>query len=134
MNGENEAAAAAAGLGALCGGVGFLIQLAIAVLIIVSMWKIFTKAGQPGWASIIPFYNIYVLLQVAGKPGWWLILMLIPGVNIIFWIIALVGLAQNFGKGVGFILGLIFLPMIFYPILAFSNAQYLGAGAQPATP
>ena len=128
MNGEAEAVG---------GGLGFLgtmIWLALTILLIASMWKVFTKAGQPGWASIIPFYNIYVFLTIAGKPGWWLILLLIPGLNIIFGIIAMVAFAQKFGKGAGFIVGLILLPVIFYPILAFSDARYLGAGAAPAAP
>lgn len=103
-----------------------VIYLAIIVIVLVSLWKIFSKAGQPGWASIIPFYNTYVLLLIAGKPGWWLILMLIPGVAFIFGILMSVGLAQNFGKGTGFAIGLILLPLIFLPILAFGDAQYQG--------
>lgn len=103
-----------------------IIYLAAIVLIVVALWKIFSKAGQPGWASIIPFYNTYVLLLIAGKPGWWLILMFIPFVNIIIDILMSVGLAQSFGKGTGFAIGLIFLPFIFLPILAFGDAQYQG--------
>lgn len=129
----NEDVVVETGTGA--GGLlGLMIWLAVAILMIASMWKIFTKAGQPGWASIIPFYNIYVFLTIAGKPGWWLILLLIPGLNVIFGIIALAAFAQNFGKGVGFVVGLIFLPVIFYPILAFGAASYLGASAAPAAP
>jgi hypothetical protein len=101
-----------------------IINLAVTILCLVAMWKVFVKAGQPGWASIIPFYNLYVLLQVAGKPGWWLLLMLIPIVNIVIFIIAYIGVANNFGKGTGFAIGLIFLPFIFFPILAFGDAQY----------
>ena len=104
----------------------FLIWASVAILMIASMWRVFTKAGQPGWAVLIPIYNLYVLLQVAGKPGWWLLLLLIPFVNFIIGIIVAVGVAQNFGKGTGFALGLIFLPVIFYPILAFGSAQYTG--------
>ena len=103
---------------------GTLISLAIAILIIVSVWKVFIKAGRPGWASIIPFYNIYVLLQIAEKPGWWLILFLIPFVNIVIWVITAIGVANNFGKGGGFGVGLFLLPFIFYPILAFGEATY----------
>jgi hypothetical protein len=94
--------------------------------VIVAMWKIFTKAGQPGWACLIPFYNIYVLCKIVGRPGWWLILMLIPFVNVIIGIILCIDLAKSFGKGVGFGLGLIFLSFIFYPILGFGSAQYQG--------
>ena len=84
----------------------------------------FKKAGEPGWAALIPIYNIMVLLKIAGKPMWWVILMLIPFVNIIVLIIAIVGLARNFGKGAGFALGLALLAPIFYPILAWGDAQY----------
>lgn len=97
------------------------------VLMIASMWKVFTKGGQPGWASIIPFVNLYFLCKVAGRPGWWLILMLIPFVNFIILIIVDIDIAKNFGKGVGFGIGLILLPIIFFPILAFGSAQYQGA-------
>ena len=95
-----------------------------------SMWKVFAKAGQPGWACIIPFFNIYIMLQVAGKPGWWLILFFIPLVNFIMAILTLVGMAANFGKGVGYVLGLLFLPIIFWPMLAFGDAEYAGDIAQ----
>ena len=101
--------------------------LAFLVLILASFWRVFAKAGRPGWASLIPIYNGYVLLKIAGKPGWWLLLMFIPLVNIIVSILAVVGLANSFGKGGGFAAGLIFLPFIFYPILAFSDAQYQGS-------
>lgn len=101
-----------------------VVQLAIAVFMIVSMWKVFTKAGRPGWAILIPFYNIYIMLKIADKPGWWIILLFIPIVNIIIGIITLVGFAAKFDKGAGFIAGLIFLPFIFYPILAFGKARY----------
>lgn len=108
------------------GGIVVLIQLAIMVLMIASIWKVFTKAGKPGWASIVPFYNLYVLLQITGKPGWWLILFLIPLVNIIMLFIVTFALAGCFGKGGGYALGMIFLPFIFYPMLAFGDAQYNG--------
>ena len=101
-----------------------IVYLAIIVFLIASVWKVFTKGGQPGWAALIPIYNMYVLLKVAGKPGWWLILFFIPIVSIVFGILALAGLAANFGKGVGFVIGLIFLPFIFFPILGFGAAKY----------
>jgi len=114
--------------------VAVIIWLALAILMIASFWKIFTKAGKPGWASIIPFYNIYVMLQIASKPGWWLILYFIPLVNLIIGIIVIVALAQSFGKGVGFAVGMIFIGIIFYPILAFGSARYLGPGGAAETP
>jgi hypothetical protein len=96
------------------------------VLVIAGIWKVFTKAGKPGWAALIPIYNLIVLLQVADKPIWWIILYLIPLVNIVIAIITLAAVSRNFGRGVGTTLGLIFLPMIFYPILGFGSAQYVG--------
>lgn len=104
-----------------------LVQLAIAVMVIVAMWKVFTKAGRPGWAAIIPIFNLYVLIKVAGKPGWWLILFLIPLVNIIISLLVAFGVAESFGKGAGFAIGLFFLPFIFYPILGFGDAEYSGS-------
>ncbi|MEW5735837.1 MAG: DUF5684 domain-containing protein [Thermodesulfobacteriota bacterium] len=111
------------------GIVGSLVYLAIVVVMIAAMWRVFSKAGAPGWASIIPFYNAYVFLKIAGKPGWWLILFFIPIVNVIIGIIALVSFCNAFGKGLGFLLGLIFLPFIFYPILAWGDAEYEGSYA-----
>lgn len=104
----------------------WIIYVAVIVFMIVAVWRVFEKAGQPGWAVIIPIYNIYVLLKIAGQPGWWLILYFIPLVNIVVEIIVQVGVAEKFGKGGGFAVGLIFLPFIFYPILAFGEAQYQG--------
>ena len=106
------------------GSMALLVILALGVFMIASMWKVFEKAGEPGWASIIPIYNAIVLLRVAGKPFWWLILMMIPLVNFAVMIVLGVALAERFGKGVGFGLGLTFLGPIFYPILAFGDAEY----------
>lgn len=114
-------------VGAICGIVGLL----IAVILIAALWKVFSKAGQPGWAAIIPIYNCYILCKVAGRPGWWVILMLIPFVNFIIAIILCIDVAKNFGKGVGFGLGLAFLGFIFFPILGFGSATYQGGGAPP---
>jgi hypothetical protein len=125
MQPEVEVAAPSAGALIVSGIIG----LAIVIFFVVVWWKIFRKAGQPGWAILIPFYNLYVMLKVAGKPGWWLILFLIPIVNFIIGILMIVGLAQNFGKGTGFVLGLIFLGVIFLPILAFGSATYQGSTA-----
>jgi hypothetical protein len=97
---------------------------AIILLMIAAMWKVFSKAGEPGWAAIIPIYNLYVLCKIAGKPGWWVILMFIPVVNFIIAILLVLGIAQNFGKGTGFAMGLLFLSPIFYPILAWGDARY----------
>jgi hypothetical protein len=99
-------------------------SIVLAVVLFVAMWKVFEKAGQPGWAAIIPIYNIYILIKVAGRPGWWLILMFVPFVNFVISIIISLDVARNFGKTVGFGIGLIFLSIIFYPILAFGDARY----------
>src|SRR5213080_3416643 len=113
-----------------------IVGLLIALLLIVAMWKVFTKAGQPGWASIIPIYNLYIWCKIVGRPGWWIILMLIPFVNFIIGIILCIDLAKSFGKGVGFGIGLILLGIIFFPILGFGSAQYQGpaAGSMGAGP
>jgi hypothetical protein len=91
------------------------------------LWKIFSKAGQPGWASIVPIYNYIVWCKIVGRPAWWVLLLLIcfP----IFYIILSIDLAKSFGKGVGFGIGLILLPFIFALILGFGSAQYQGPAA-----
>lgn len=111
--------------------VAMIIGLLIALFLIVAMWKVFTKAGQPGWASIIPIYNLYVWCKIVGRPGWWIILLLIPFVNFIIGIILSIDLAKSFGKGVGFGIGLALLGVIFWPILGFGSAQYQGPSAAP---
>ncbi len=110
-------------------GVILLIELAIAVVVIAAAWKIFTKAGKPGWAALIPIYNMVVMLEIVGKPIWWLLLFFIPCVNVIVAILVAVELANRFGQGAGFAVGLILLPFIFYPILGIGNAQYRPVGA-----
>jgi hypothetical protein len=111
------------------GFIGWLFYIAVIVFAIVVQWKIFTKAGQPGWASIIPIYNIIVLLEIVGKPWWYLLLMLIPIVNIVILIMVMIALAKVFGKDSGFAVGLILLSIIFMAILAFGDAKYLGPQA-----
>ena len=101
-----------------------LIQLAIVAVVIVAMWKVFVKAGQPGWASIVPVYNLYIMVTIAGREWWWFLLMLVPFVNIVIGAIVSIDIARKFGKQTGFGIGLFLLPFIFYPILAFSQDQY----------
>lgn len=103
-----------------------IIYFAVIILSIVGLWIVFQKAGKPGWASIIPIYNMVVLLEIVGKPLWWILLLLIPIVNIVISILIMLDLAKAFGKGTGFGIGLAFLPFIFIPILAFSDARYRG--------
>jgi hypothetical protein len=111
--------------GGMAAGI-IIIYLIIGLLMIISMWKIFSKAGKPGWAAIIPIYNIIVLLEIVDKPLWWIILILIPFVNIVISIILCIELAKKFGQSAGFAVGLILLPIIFYPILGFGGAKYTG--------
>ncbi len=106
------------------GLVAVVVYLAIMVVVIAGIWKTFAKAGKPGWACIIPIYNVIVLLEIAGKPLWWLLLLLIPFVNFVIIILVMLDLAKAFGKGAGFGLGLAFLPFIFYPLLGFGDARY----------
>jgi len=103
---------------------GLILGLAIVVLMVVSMWKIYTKAGMEGWECIIPIYSTYILTKIVNKPGYWTILMLIPYVNIVFSIWTANRLSKSFGKSEGFTIGLIFLPFIFYPILGLGDAEY----------
>ena len=114
-------------------GIIWLIYLAFIVAYVVGLWMTYTKAGKPGWAAIIPFYNLYVLLKIVGRPGWWLILFLIPILGFVIDIIVMLDLAKSFRKGTGFALGLIFFPFIFIPILGFGEASYAGPSAGPAT-
>ena len=104
----------------------YLLFLAVIVFLIAAFWKVFTKAGHPGWAALIPIYNVYILLKIAGRPGWWLLLFLIPIVSIVIAIIVAIDIAKAFGKGTGFGVGLAFLSPIFYPILGFGDASYQG--------
>ena len=100
--------------------------IALVVIEIVALWKIFEKAGQAGWKAIIPIYNGYILLKIVGKPGWWLILFFIPIVNLVFVIWTYNMLSKSFGKDEAFTVGLILLGIVFLPILAFGNAKYSG--------
>lgn len=106
------------------GVVGWLLYMAVIVFYIFCMWKVYVKAGKPGWAAIIPIYNVLVQLEIVGRPWWYLLLMFVPVVNIVIGIMIIFDLAKVFGKGTGFGFGLLFLSFIFIPILAFGDAQY----------
>lgn len=101
-----------------------LAYFALIIAAIAGQWKMFEKAGKPGWACIVPIYNIVVLLEIVRKPVWWILLMLIPVVNLVILIIVYIELAKAFGKSGGFAVGLILLSFIFIPILGFGDAQY----------
>ena len=102
------------------------VSLLIFLAVVGGMWQVFVKAGEAGWKAIIPIYNIWILLQIIGRPGWWIILFFIPIVNIIIWIIVSLDLAKSFDHGVGFAIGLIILPWLFYIILGWGESQYYG--------
>ena len=107
-----------------------IVVIAFVVLMIVANWKIFTKAGQEGWKSIIPFYNLYTELKIVGMNPWLFLVAFIPFVGGLIFaivnIIASVKLSKVFGHEIGFALGLIFLTPIFRLILAFGSSEYVG--------
>jgi len=112
-----------------------LLYAALIVLLCVSQWIIFQKAGKRGWYSLVPVYGTLVMLQIIGKPWWWILLFLIPFANIVFAIWMLNLLSKSYGKNEGFTVGLLFLSFIFLPILAFGKAIYVGpAGAEGFNP
>ncbi len=121
--------AAAAGIASTM----MIVVLAIAVVAIIAMWRVFVKAGQPGWAILIPIYNVYILLKIAGRPGWWVVLMMIPLVNIVIALIVAIDVAKAFGQSAAFGVILLFLLCgIGYLLLGFGNYRYVGpAAAQP---
>lgn len=104
-----------------------LISLSIAAFYIIAAWKVYIKAGQSGWAAIIPIYNIYILMRIIGRPGWWVLLFLIPYVNLAISIVVVIDLAKSFGRSVKFaILGLLLFPFVGYAMLAYGEDKYLG--------
>ena len=134
----------AAGMGAVFGAMMFvwvIVVCAVSVIMIISMWKIFTKAGKPGWASIVPIYNIITLFKIVGLNPYLIFLyltLIIPPIGaivaIVLGIMSAVKLTKAFGEEGAFAVGLIFLPIIFYPILAFGKAKYVLNDTKPADP
>lgn len=119
-----DAAFAAVGLGVYA--FSLIISLAVTVLVLVAQWKLFVRAGKPGWACLIPFYNMYCLFDIAWGTGWLFLLQFIPCVNFVVMIMLYIKLAKAFGQGTGFGIGLIFLNPIFIAILGFGSAEYIG--------
>lgn len=114
-----------------------LIELVVAVIFVIGLWKVFVKAGRPGWAAIVPFYNTYTLLKIAGRPGWWLILYFIPIVNFVVALVVALDIAKVFGRSAVFgVLGLWLFSIIGYLMLGFGSSQYVGGSTPvaPATP
>ena len=110
--------------GGAAGMIFTAVWLAVCLAIVAGVWKVFTKAGQPGWGVLVPIYNTYLMTKIAQRPAWWLILMFIPFVNVIVHVVMSMDIAKHFGKGAGFGVGL--ACFIFYPILGFGGAQYGG--------
>ena len=109
------------------------IVLAFSILLATGTWYMYEKAGEPGWASLIPIYNLIVMCRIGGKPGWWVVMMLlVPIANIVFIIMLLNAIAKNFGKGPGFTVGLVFLQQIFCAILGYGGALYSNSSAAPS--
>jgi hypothetical protein len=107
------------------------IAVVLAIIVIVAFWRMFQKAGRPGWAAIIPVYNTYTLIKVAGRPGWWLLLYFIPVVNLIIHVVVCIGVAKAFGRSTVFgVVGLWLFSVIGYMMLGFGSDQYQGARPQ----
>lgn len=113
------------------GAVIFVVAASIAfwVVVVVATWKVFTKAGEAGWKSLIPIWNTIVTLRIVGRPWWWILLFLIPLVNVVIALLVLLDLSRSFGHGVGFALGLVFLSPIFLVVLGFGDSRYVGPAA-----
>lgn len=105
------------------------VYLVLVLIMIAGMWAAYAKAGQPGWAVLIPIYNLVVMLEIAEKPIWWIILLLIPFVNLIVGIMLYAAFAEKYGCGGGMVVGLIFLPFVFWPVLGFGSAEYHAGGS-----
>ena len=103
------------------------IALVLIGAILAGLWKTFEKAGEAGWKGIIPIYNFWVLMEIIGRPGWWFILLFIPVIGTIVWIVVSLDLAKSFDHGIGFAIGLMIFPFLFFVILGWSEAQYQGA-------
>ncbi len=116
------------------GMIAMLVWMAVIVTVIAGMWRVFSKAGQPGWGVLVPIYNVFLMCKIAQRPAWWLILLFVPVVNLIIGVIMSIDIAKHFGKGTGFGVGLALLGVIFYPILGFSSAQYGSPAGMDAAP
>ena len=106
--------------------VGMLFYAVLILGTVIGMWAAFAKAGKPGWAAIVPIYNLIVLCELAGKPGWWALLCIIPCVNLVFLFLIMMGVAKAFGRDIGTAIGLFLLGFIFWPMLGFGDAKYQG--------
>lgn len=115
------------GASALLALIPACIGLVFLGVIIAGMWKTFEKAGKPGWACLIPFYNLWIMVEISGKESWWFFLYFVPLANMVAPFIVSIGIAERFGKGAGYGIGLALLPLVFYPLLGFGDAQFSGS-------
>jgi hypothetical protein len=103
----------------------FLVFLALPIA---GTWKVFTKAGKPGWGALVPIYNAYLFVKIAGRPGWWVLLMILPLINVVVSLVVAIDMASRFGKGTVFGIALWILPYFLLPVLGFGAATYRGPG------
>lgn len=101
-----------------------VLMLAVVLVMLVACWKVYEKAGQAGWKSLVPVYNMYILVLIAGKPWWWFLVLFVPVVQVAIYLLLMLALAERFGKGPLFGVGLFFVNFICFPVLAFDRSQY----------
>lgn len=130
QGGDAEAAATISAI-CCCYGTPILLSLILNILMIAGQWAVFDKAGQPGWAAIIPIYNLIVWAEVAKKEVWWGLLLMVPVVGIVFMIMLNIEVAKQFGKDVGYAVGLSLLPFVFWPMLGFGKSRYMAQAYVP---
>jgi hypothetical protein len=119
--------------GILAGGVTFVVMLVIFAVCVAGAWKVFSKAGQPGWAALVPIYNMYILMKIAGRPAWWLLLCFLPLINIVIFFLVAMDLAKAFGKSSVFgVVMLFLLSPIGFLIVGFGDARYTAPAAAAA--
>ncbi len=123
---QSSSDAAAGAFGLIFMLIAGLIGLTVAAVMIASMWKLFVKAGKPGWAAIVPIYNVVVMLEIIGRPIWWIVLFFIPVVSFFAGIIIALEFAKAYGKDLLWGLGIVFLGIVFLPLMAFGDTQYQG--------
>jgi hypothetical protein len=104
----------------------FLFTIGLVVFYLYCLWRIFVKAGKPGWAALVPGHNTVTMFEILGRPGWWFFLLLIPFVNFVIMIMMIFELAKVYGKSTGFGFGLLILSFVFIPILALDSSEYEG--------
>ena len=116
-------------LGLLLGGGMMVFMFVVFLFFAACGWKIYAKAGKPGWAALVPIYNQWVMMEIVGFPGIYMLAFFVPFINMLFGLFCVYRLAKVFGKDMGYTIGLILLSPIFYPLLAFGDSEYLGPEA-----